>query len=466
MSIDVMNAHALAAQVRSGAVSAVAVAQQVLADVAARDGTFNCFTEVTRERALAEAKAVDEAVKAGKGSTLPLAGVPYAVKNLFDLQGVTTLAGSVVEKGQPAAAQDATLVARLKAAGAVCVGALNMDEYAYGFTTENTHYGPTRNPHDGTRISGGSSGGSAAAVAARLVPITLGSDTNGSIRVPSSLCGVWGLKPTFSRLSRAGTYPFVASFDHLGPFAANVADLAACYDAMQGPDARDWACAPRAAEPTTPALTAVNVKGLRVGILGGFFQKYAGEQALASVAKVAAALGATEVVDIPEAQMGRSAAFIITMAEGGQLHLKDLPTRHREFEPLSRDRFIAGSLMPAAWVQQAQRARNLYRERFMKVFDRFDVLLAAATPVPAPVIGTETITLGGETMNARASMGLFTQPISCIGLPVVAAPVLQPAGSLPLGVQIIGAPWREDHCLAVAAALQTAGVAACAPFKV
>jgi amidase/aspartyl-tRNA(Asn)/glutamyl-tRNA(Gln) amidotransferase subunit A len=466
MSANVMNATALAQQVRSGAVSAVAVAQQVLADVAARDGSFNCFTEVTHERALAEAKAVDDAVAAGKAAHLPLAGVPYAVKNLFDLQGITTLAGSVVEKGQPAATQDATLVARLKAAGAVCVGALNMDEYAYGFTTENTHYGPTRNPHDGARISGGSSGGSAAAVAARLVPLTLGSDTNGSIRVPSSLCGVWGLKPTFSRLSRAGTYPFVASFDHLGPFAANVADLAACFDAMQGPDPRDWACAPRAAEPTVPALAALNVKGLRVGILGGFFQKYASEQALASVAKVAQALGATEVVDIPEAQMGRSAAFIITMAEGGQLHLKDLPSRHREFEPLSRDRFIAGTLLPAAWVQQAQRARNVYRERFLKAFDRFDVLLAAATPVPAPVIGTETITLGGETMNARASMGLFTQPISCIGLPVVAAPVVQAAGALPLGVQIIAAPWREDRCLAVAAALEAAGVAACAPFTV
>ncbi len=463
MSAAPLQAIDIGQGVRAGRIKAVDVAQQMLANVAARDGRFNSFTEVTHARALAEAAAVDAAVAAGQAAHLPLAGVPYAVKNLFDLQGVTTLAGSVVEKTAAPAAQDATLVARMKAAGAVCVGALNMDEYAYGFTTENTHYGPTRNPHDASRISGGSSGGSAAAVAAGLVPLSLGSDTNGSIRVPSSLCGVWGLKPTFSRLSRAGTYPFVASLDHLGPFAASLADLAACYDALQGTDARDWACAPRPAEPVTQAMHTIDVAGLRIGVLGGFFQKYASEQALDTVARAAQALGATKTVEIADAQMGRSAAFIITMAEGGQLHLKDLPKRHGEFEPLSRDRFIAGSLLPAAWVQQAQRARNLYRERFMHVFDSVDVLLCAATPVSAPIIGTETLTLGGETMNARASMGLFTQPISCIGLPVVAAPIVQPAGAMPLGVQIIAAPWREDRCFAVAHALAAAGVAAFTP---
>src|SRR3990170_486394 len=155
---------------------------------------------------------------AGKaGAALPpLAGVPYAVKNLFDVQGLTTLAGSRINRDRPPAKQDAVLVARMRAAGAVLLGALNMDEYAYGFTTENAHYGPTRNPHDPSRTPGGSSGGSAAAVAAGLVPIALGSDTNGSIRVPSSLCGIFGLKPTYGRLSRRGSYPFVASLDHLG----------------------------------------------------------------------------------------------------------------------------------------------------------------------------------------------------------------------------------------------------------
>ena len=163
--------------------------------------------------------------------------------------GVVTLAGSKIDAERPPAAADARIVQRLVAAGAVPVGALNMDEYAYGFTTENTHYGPTRNPHDTARVAGGSSGGSAAAVAAGLVPLSLGSDTNGSIRVPASLCGIFGLKPTYGRLSRTGARPFVASLDHVGPFARSVADLAAAYDAMQGPDPDDPACA------QTPART-------------------------------------------------------------------------------------------------------------------------------------------------------------------------------------------------------------------
>ena len=166
----------------------------------------------------------------------PLAGVPFAVKNLFDIAGLPTLAGSKINRDRPPAAADATLVARLEAAGAVLVGALNMGEYAYDFTGENCHDGPSRNPHDTARMTGGSSGGSGAAVAGGLVPLALGSDTNGSIRVPSSFCGVFGLKPTYGRLSRAGSFPFVASLDHLGPLARTAGDLALAYDAMQGPD--------------------------------------------------------------------------------------------------------------------------------------------------------------------------------------------------------------------------------------
>ena len=201
------------------------------------DGAVNAFTTVLADRALAQARGVDAVVGAG-GDPGPLAGVPVAAKNLFDIEGITTLAGSIIEAGKPPAAADAPLVARLQASGAVLLGALNMDEYAYGFTTENSHYGPTRNPHDPARVAGGSSGGSAAAVAAGLVALSLGSDTNGSIRVPSSFCGVYGLKPTFGRLTRRGTYPFVHSLDHVGPFARTVADLALAYDVCQGPDPR------------------------------------------------------------------------------------------------------------------------------------------------------------------------------------------------------------------------------------
>ena len=212
-----------------------------IARIEATDGQVNAFTGKSYARARAEAADID--ARRARGEALgPLAGVPYAVKNLFDIEGEVTLAGSKVNRGHTPASADAFLVQRMRAAGAVLVGSLNMDEYAYGFTTENTHYGPCHNPHDLTRIAGGSSGGSGAAVAAGQVPVTLGSDTNGSIRVPSSLCGVWGLKPTFGRLSRRGSYPFVHSVDHLGPFADSVERLAATYDALQSPDPLDAGC--------------------------------------------------------------------------------------------------------------------------------------------------------------------------------------------------------------------------------
>jgi 1-carboxybiuret hydrolase len=260
--MEEQSAGAIAAGVREGRLSAVAVAEAALAAIDRIDGTLNSFTAVTRERALGEAHAID--ARRAAGETLPpLAGVPYAVKNLFDVEGLSTLAGSKVLVDAAPAARDATLVARMRDAGAVLVGALNMDEYAYGFTTENSHHGVTRNPHDVTRVAGGSSGGSGAAVAARLVPLSLGSDTNGSIRVPSSLCGIWGLKPTYGRLARTGSYPFVGSLDHLGPFATTLDDLAACYDVLQGPDADDPACAQRAVEPVCAAMRT-GATGLRI----------------------------------------------------------------------------------------------------------------------------------------------------------------------------------------------------------
>ena len=241
MKNRVFDASAMASAVRAGEISARELLDTCVARIAATDAQVNAFTSQTLARAQQEADAVDERRRQGQPLG-PLAGVPYAVKNLYDIEGVTTLAGSKINRSHAPAFADAFLVQQMKAAGAVLVGALNMDEYAYGFTTENTHYGPCHNPHDLTRIAGGSSGGSGAAVAAGQVSITLGSDTNGSIRVPASLCGVWGLKPTFGRLSRRGTYPFVYSLDHLGPMASSLAGLALAYDALQSPDPLDAGC--------------------------------------------------------------------------------------------------------------------------------------------------------------------------------------------------------------------------------
>ena len=455
MTLASATALEIAAAIRSRRVTAEAVTAHALERIAATHGQLNAFTAVTADRARAEAAAVDAAVAAGLDPG-PLAGVPYAVKNLFDLAGTVTLAGSKINRVHPPAAEDATAVERLRRAGAVCLGALNMGEYAYDFVTENAHDGPTRNPRDLARSAGGSSGGSAAAVAAGLVSFALGTDTNGSIRVPSSFCGIWGLKPTYGRLSRAGSFPFVDSLDHIGPFARSVADLAITYDAMQGSDPRDPACAQRAVEPATPALDT-GPGGLRVAMLGGYFEKNCPPQAHSAVVAVAAVLGGTRRVELPEPACARAAAYLITASEGGRFHLDRLKTGAADFDPGTRDRFLAGALLPAAWYLQAQKFRAWYRAQVREIFRDVDVLLAPATPVPATLIGQQTMTLEGVEMLVRPNLGLFTQPISFIGLPVVAAPV-HTAGPLPIGVQLIGAPWAEAALLRAAHALEQSGV--------
>jgi len=453
-----LGAVALAGAIARGELSAGEALAGCLARIEATDARVNAFTDRTVERARREARAVDDARL--RGDPLgPLAGVPYAVKNLFDIAGVTTRAGSRVLQADPPAARDAVLVQRLRDAGAVLVGALNMDEFAYGFTTENSHVGACRNPHDLARVAGGSSGGSGAAVAAGQVPLALGSDTNGSIRVPSSLCGVFGLKPTFGRLSRRGSFPFVHNLDHLGPFARSAADLAASYDAMQGADPLDPGCLATRVQATFATIDA-GVDGLRIGVLGGYFDEHAGPAARRAVAQAAAVLEATPGVEWPDAAVARAAAFITTASEGGALHLARLRERAAEFEPLSVDRFIAGALQPAAWYVRAQRFRRVYRERVYALWRDWDVLIAPATPVTATPIGAETFELNGAAVPARPSMGLLTQPVSYAGCPVVAAP-LWPDGraALPIAVQLIAAPWREDLALRAARVLEAAGVA-------
>jgi AtzE family amidohydrolase len=446
----------IAAAVTSGKSSAVAVIEDALARIAEFNPTLNAFTAVTAERARARACAVDAAY--GRKKPLgPLAGVPFAVKNLFDIEKLATVAGSKINRTHQPAQRDSPLIERMEAAGAVLVGALNMGEYAYDFTGENIHDGPSRNPHDISRMTGGSSGGSGSAVAGGLVPLALGSDTNGSIRVPSSLCGIFGLKPTYGRLTRARTFPFVASLDHLGPFARSVRDLALAYDSMQGPDLDDPACTQRAAEPAMPQLER-GIEGLRIGVAGGYFRQGAFPEALEALTLVAKALGAREEIEIPQAHRARAAAYVITASEGAELHLDRLRKQAREFDPAVRDRLIAGAMVPSTLVVKAQKFRRWYRERMLELFERCDVILAPATPCTAPKIGQQTFILGGVELPVRPNMGLYTQPISFIGLPVVAVPVpLQP---LPIGVQIIVAPWREDIALRVAYALERIGTVA------
>ncbi|MUL37762.1 AtzE family amidohydrolase [Gloeocapsopsis dulcis] len=447
------DAVSIAAAVRESRLSAVEVAQTALKCITQRK-ELNCFTAITDDSALQDAQQIDRAIALGNNPG-SLAGVPFAVKNLYDVAGITTLAGAKINAENPPASQDATAVAKLKQAGAVLVGTLNMDEYAYGFVTENAHYGATHNPHDVNRVAGGSSGGSAAAVAADLVPLTLGTDTNGSIRVPAAFCGVFGLKPTYGRLSRAGVTLFSSSLDHVGPFARSVRDIATVFDVLQGYDDRDPVCTQRSPELCLPQLNR-GIENLRIAIAGDYFTKGAEPEAIEAVEQVAQALDITEYITIPEAQRARAAAFLITSCEGANLHMEKLRTRSQDFDFATRDRFLAGALIPSHWYIQAQRFRRWFRDRVREIFQRVDIILAPTTPCFAPLIGQKTMILDGEEILIRPHLGLFTQPLSFIGLPVLSVPIHR-SGSLPLGVQLIAAPYNEALILQVAATLEAKG---------
>ncbi|CTQ53299.1 Biuret hydrolase [Roseibium album] len=436
-------------------VSASKVVEASLDRIEHLNSKLNAFTEVTAARALQRATEVDASI--AKGERLPLAGVPFAVKNLFDIKGLVTRAGSKINLENAPACKDAALIRKLENAGAILVGGLHMGEYAYDFTGENAHDGNCVNPHDITRMSGGSSSGSGAAVASGMVPVTLGSDTNGSIRVPSSFCGLFGLKPTYGRLSRHGTYPFVGSLDHLGPMARSAKDLALVFDVLQGHDGSDPAQSDKPYLPTQNFLDQ-GVGDLRIAVADGYFRQKAEPKALMAVDQVAEALSASSMIEIPEAAEARAAAFVITASEGANLHFNRIRARAQDYDPDTRDRFIAGAMVPAGWVLQAQRFRSRFRAKMREIFETVDVLLAPATPFDALPSGTRTITLDGETMPARPNIGLFTQPISFVGLPVVAVPVWLAGADLPIGVQVIAPAWREDIALRVANQLEIAGI--------
>lgn len=426
-------ATAIAAAVRSGDVSAASIAARTLD--ALRADSHVAVTRVLAERAKAEASAVDAKIARGEDAG-PLAGAPYAVKDLFDVEGLPTTAGSAARAKGPAAMADAEAVRRLQAAGAVLCATVNMDAFAYGFATVNADFGTTRNPHDLARLAGGSSGGSAAVVAAGLVPLALGSDTNGSVRVPASLCGLYGLRPARGDMPVAGTYPFAESFDEIGPFAADLGDLALVWDVLRG-----GAVVPSAAAP-------------RIARLGGRFRENADPAQLAAIDMIAPDAPLLVLPDVPRA---RSAAFVITAYEGGHLHREALKADPFGYDPAVRDRLIAGALLPDALYERALAFRAEYVARIEALVADFDVLLAPSAPCAAPLIADPTILIDGEPVPARANLGIHTQSITFTGLPVLAVP-LKRLGALPLGLQLIGKRGGEGALLRLAGELEERGV--------
>ncbi|GAA0297699.1 AtzE family amidohydrolase [Sphingomonas oligophenolica] len=433
-------AAAIAEAVRAGRRSALSVAEEAIARIRARNGAIGAVTRLLDDRALAEARAVDTIVAAG-GDPGPLAGVPYGVKDLFDVAGLPNTAGAAMRRGAAPATGDAEAIARMRGAGAVLVATLNMDEFAYGFATVNAAFGTTRNPHDGERLAGGSSGGSAAAVASGMLPLALGSDTNGSIRVPAALCGLYGLKPAHGSLAMSGVYPFVDSFDDIGPFATSIADLKLAWQVLGGVD---------------------GASGVRVARLGGWFEANISTELVEAIDRLGAHLGGLARVEFPEVDRARSAAFLMTAAEGGARHLPELRRRPMEFDPATRDRLIAGAMLPTPHYLAAQAFRATFSGAVSALFEQHDVLIAPCVGEVAPLIEDPFITVDGARVPARAHLGRLTQPLSFIGLPVIAVPLYRP-GKLPLGLQLVGTPGREGALFALAERLEADGVIGFSP---
>jgi AtzE family amidohydrolase len=360
--------------------------------------------------------------------------VPVAVQDLFDVAGAVTLAGSRVRAGGPPAAEDATVVARLRRAGALLVGATNMDEFAYGFTTENSHYGSTRNPHDPARVAGGSSGGSAAAVAAGAVAIALGTDTNGSVRIPAAFCGLYGLRPTYGRVPRTGSTAFAPSFDAVGPIARTVADLALVMDVIAGPDGIDPVCTRTIEEPFS-SFPERGAGGLRVARAAGPLWDGAHADVLQAAELAASALGASGELELPEVGRARAAAVLITAAEGADQHHELLRRDPEAVDPRVRDRFLAGLGVAATDYVAAQRLRRWWQARVLALLQDVDVLVLPTVACAAPLHDQATIEIGGVPLPAGAVLGRFTQPLSFIGLPTLTVPVGTSDG-LPVGVQL------------------------------
>ena len=469
-----MHAGTLRAQARmlaAGECSARELAAHHLARIRALDPGLNAFISVTEEQALAEAEAADAARAAGRAG--PLAGLPVAHKDLFCTRGVRTSCGSRMLDNF-IAPYDAAVVERLRAAGMVMLGKTNMDEFAMGSSNETSWYGPARNPWDPARVPGGSSGGSAAAVAARLAPAATGTDTGGSIRQPAAFCGVTGIKPTYGRVSRHGMVAFASSLDQGGALAASAEDCALLLGAMAGFDARDSTSAERPV-PDYAAVLETDLSGLRLGVPAEYFGADLDAGLGAALEEVLAAWearGARRVaVSLPHLALAAPAYYVLAMAEcssnlarydgvryghrcADPADLEDLYCRSRGegFGAEVRRRILAGTYVLSAgyydaYYRRAQRVRRLIREDFERAFEVADALLAPVSPVPPFPLGQELEPV------ALYRLDRYTLPVNLAGLPALSLPV-RPVDGLPAGAQLIGRDFDEATLLALGAAWQ------------
>jgi aspartyl-tRNA(Asn)/glutamyl-tRNA(Gln) amidotransferase subunit A len=447
----------LAPLLRDRKASPVEVTHAALDRIAKVDPRLNSFITVTAEVALVAARRAEEEIAAGRWRG-PLHGVPIGLKDLFDTAGVVTTNGSRIFKGVVPAA-DAVVAARLKEAGAVLVGKNNMHEFAFGSTTDNPHHGTCRNAWNGDHIPGGSSGGSGAAVAARLCFMSMGSDTGGSIRSPACLNGIVGHKPTYGLVSRRGVFPLSWSLDHAGPLARTVRDAALTLGVIAGHDPRDPASASVPVPDYTAGLDA-GVRGLRVGVPREYFFERATEEVerhVRAAIRTLEGLGATVVeVSLPHVDLAATAGMAIISVEAAEVHRPWLRARADDYGADVRPRLQAGALFSGVEYARAQRIRALVQREFREAMTHADVLAMPNNAIPAPRIGQSTISVRGKDVWVMALMPSLTIPHNLTGAPALTVPCGFAASGLPVGLQIVGRPFEDATVLRVGHAYEQA----------
>ena len=438
-----------AAEIASGAISPLELTHAYLTRIEAIDPYLNCYLTVTKELALETARNAGEQIRQGNYLG-KLHGIPVALKDLYETCGIRTTAGSKFFS-DTSPKDDAYVVKRLQQAGAVLLGKLNMHEIALGVTNENPHFGSCRNPWNGSRISGGSSGGSAAALSARLCLGSLGSDTGGSIRIPASLCGIVGLKPTYGRISLRGVIPLSWNLDHPGPMARRVEDLAILLQVIAGYDPQD----PTSVNWPVPDYSASlkeGVGGWRIAFASGtFFEQVEVEISglVQAAAQVFASLGAVvETVELPEALQAARANGLMVTSDAAAFHQERLSSQPQDFGQDVLVRLQNGAAVTSSEYVLARRLQTVLRRRYVKLLDKYDILLTPTTPIAAPLAGADAV-------ERARQLTRFTAPFNLTGLPALSLPCGFTQAGLPAGLQLVARPWGEARLLQAAYTYET-----------
>lgn len=451
-----MTALEAAAALRTKQVSSMELTLGCLARIEKLNPQLNAFITVTAELAIEQARRADRELAEGLDRG-PLHGIPVAHKDLLCTNGVLTTSGSKIFASY-VPNFDATVVERMHQAGAVMLGKTGMHEHAYGITSTNPHYGAVRNPWDPERIPGGSSGGSAVAVATGMALLATGTDTGGSIRVPSSYCGVTGLKPTFGRVSKFGALPLGFTLDHVGPMTRTVRDAAAALQVMAGYDARDTASVDRPVGEYMPPPGELLLTGVKIGIPQNFFFENLDQQvdnAVHFMAYTAEDLGAQLVAfRVPEGRQLNAIAQVTLLSEAASVHEPYIRRRRNDYGDDVRALLDMGRLIPATDYLQAQRLRQRILGVYLSLLQKVDCLLVPATPITAPLIGQNEVAVGDTMMDTRLAATSLVRGFNALGLPVLSMPAGFSQIGLPIGCQLVGRPWCEAALIRIGAALE------------